>query len=196
MRTKLPGIEPPTKEQLQELLNDARERGQATVSIVFGRKTKISAGASTIRLYGSSGPASSEDAAITWVDKANVEAVFRVSDLAVYLRERNHKCHAIGCDASCKPEHLMCTRHWGMVPGKLQVEVYRAYRVGQCQDQEISRKWLVAAKTAIARVALREHKITDDQAKHMVARAKAFEGSDGQPSSPYDLLAEQAVAQP
>lgn len=36
-----------------------------------------------------------------------------------------HTCHAIDCRAECPPKHLMCVRHWSMVPPPLAAEVYR-----------------------------------------------------------------------
>lgn len=73
-----------------------------------------------------------------------------------------HKCHAIGCETSCAPEFLMCRPHWALVPKKLQVEVWRNYRPGQCNDKRPSREYLEAAKAAIRSVALKEGRLPKD----------------------------------
>lgn len=67
-----------------------------------------------------------------------------------------HHCHAIKCFVSCKPEFLMCGRHWRIVPRSVQAKVYAAYRHGQCEDMSVSLAWLTAAKEAILLVALHE----------------------------------------
>lgn len=66
-----------------------------------------------------------------------------------------HTCHAIGCEAPCKPEMLFCYPHWKAVPAKLQRLVWEAYRHGQCDDKRPSEAWHKAADAAIAVVALR-----------------------------------------
>lgn len=68
-----------------------------------------------------------------------------------------HHCHARGCSASIPPKLLMCGRHWGMVPAKLQVAVYRHYRDGQCDDKNPSEAWHKAADAAIDAVFAKEH---------------------------------------
>lgn len=69
-----------------------------------------------------------------------------------------HHCHARGCPTVTKPEMLMCRKHWYMVPAKLQKEVWKHYRVGQCDDMNPSKEWHVAADAAIAFVAEKERK--------------------------------------
>lgn len=66
----------------------------------------------------------------------------------------SHKCHARGCPTPCRPEYLMCPRHWRMVPPRLQRAVWRTYRDGQCDDMDPSPEWHVAADAAIGFVAL------------------------------------------
>lgn len=68
----------------------------------------------------------------------------------------NHTCHAIDCRTHCKPEHLMCPRHWRMVPRRLQSAVYVTYRPGQCDDMSPSQSWCKAAWAAIEHVAVQE----------------------------------------
>lgn len=68
-----------------------------------------------------------------------------------------HTCHAEGCETSCKPEYLMCGRHWRMVPRDVQRAVYAAYVPGQCNlDPPPSNEWLSAALTAVQAVAAKE----------------------------------------
>lgn len=67
-----------------------------------------------------------------------------------------HTCHAERCTTPCKPEYLMCGRHWRMVPRQIQREVWAAYRPGQCDDMRPSAEWFVAADRAIEAVAIKE----------------------------------------
>lgn len=67
-----------------------------------------------------------------------------------------HHCHAKGCLVACRPEFLMCSRHWSMVPEHLQRAVYRNYREGQCDDRNPSAAWHAAADLAIEAVATNE----------------------------------------
>jgi hypothetical protein len=68
-----------------------------------------------------------------------------------------HHCHAVRCLTPCKPQFLMCGRHWSMVPGLWQQLVLRHYRRGQCDDKSPSFEWCVAADCAVAAVARREN---------------------------------------
>ena len=51
---------------------------------------------------------------------------------------------------------LMCYKHWRMVPRRLQLEVWRTYRDGQCDDWEITHDYAVAAANAVRAVAALE----------------------------------------
>lgn len=68
----------------------------------------------------------------------------------------DHNCHAIACKTRCKPEFLMCGRHWAKVPEVYKKLVWKHYRHGQCDDKEPSPEWHAAADLAIAAVALKE----------------------------------------
>ena len=81
-----------------------------------------------------------------------------------------HTCHAFKCETTCKPEFLMCPRHWRLVPRETQRAVYAAYRPGQCDDMNVSREWLMAAYTAIFRVAVYEGHMTEEESIDAVAR--------------------------
>lgn len=83
-----------------------------------------------------------------------------------------HHCHAKGCTAGCKPEFLMCPRHWRRVPRRTQIAVYRYYRSGQCQDMNPSPEWHAAADVAIAQVAFKERRISQETLSRIVAKAK------------------------
>jgi hypothetical protein len=61
-----------------------------------------------------------------------------------------HHCHAIGCKTPCAPQKLMCSFHWSLVDDRLQLEVYGAYRPGQCDDKRPSAAWWRAAANAVA----------------------------------------------
>lgn len=69
-----------------------------------------------------------------------------------------HRCHALGCDVACKPEHLMCAAHWAMVPVRAQRRVYATYRRGQCDDKRPSHAWMIAANWAIVDVGRKERR--------------------------------------
>mgnify|MGYP001596933112 CR=1 FL=1 len=68
-----------------------------------------------------------------------------------------HTCHAHGCETACKPEFLMCGKHWRMVPRHIQSDVLAAYRPGQCSLNPLpSDAWFDAAFAAVDAVAARE----------------------------------------
>ena len=46
-----------------------------------------------------------------------------------------HGCAADGCAEACPRQHLMCIRHWRMVPAALRREVIAAYRTYQREGQ-------------------------------------------------------------
>lgn len=100
-------------------------------------------------------------------------------------RDRNmtaHFCHAISCTVRCEPEFLMCGRHWGLVPAKLQRAVWATYRRGQCADKRPSEEWHEAADAAIAAVALEEGcppgKLSVNQVRAVLALAPELFGKD------------------
>ena len=71
-------------------------------------------------------------------------------------RAAEHHCHAKNCKTKCKPEYLMCGKHWALVPDKLQKAVYAHYRIGQCEDMNPSEAWHKAADAAISYVFQKE----------------------------------------
>lgn len=68
-----------------------------------------------------------------------------------------HTCHARNCETECKPEMLMCPKHWRMVPAHIQKAVYKHYRPGQCDDKKPSQAWHDAADAAIKAVSAKEN---------------------------------------
>lgn len=68
----------------------------------------------------------------------------------------NHLCHARDCEKECKPEKLMCGKHWAMVPAHIQRAVYKHYRHGQYDDRRPNQEWMDAADAAIRAVAAAE----------------------------------------
>lgn len=84
-----------------------------------------------------------------------------------------HTCHANLCAAPCRPEHLMCPRHWAMVPKAQQDAVLRHYRRGQCQDMRPSAEWFAAAKLAVALVAQMEGKPMSKHQRELLAKEAA-----------------------
>jgi hypothetical protein len=84
----------------------------------------------------------------------------------------SHHCHARNCEVACKPEFLMCPRHWGMVPTAIKRAVLSAYRRGQCDDKKPSRKWFLAAEHAILAVAYKQGLVTKPAA---IAYLQQFE---------------------
>lgn len=72
------------------------------------------------------------------------------------MKSLNHHCHAVACDRDCKPEFLMCFRHWNLVPADLKARVWATYRPGQCNDKRPSAEWHEAADNAIKFVAVLE----------------------------------------
>lgn len=65
----------------------------------------------------------------------------------------DHRCHAHDCKAPCPPRHLMCARHWRMVPKPIQRLVWDTYRPGQERDKIPTRAYLAAQRMACAAVA-------------------------------------------
>lgn len=91
----------------------------------------------------------SGDYPLSWL-VASAQSKLGVPD--VIRRPYEAVCHARGCKVACKPEMLMCLRHWCMVPGPLQAEVWNHYRPGQCDDMQPSEAWFAAADAAIRAV--------------------------------------------
>jgi len=70
-----------------------------------------------------------------------------------------HLCHAEKCRTEVPPRMLMCTKHWGMVPYKLQKAVWAHYVPGQEIRKDPTGEYLDAAMEAINAVADKERGI-------------------------------------
>lgn len=85
--------------------------------------------------------------------------------------EMAHSCHARKCAATCPPTHLMCRRHWAMVPEAIKSAVWRAYAPGQCNLTPIpTEEWHVAADAAIGAVGVLDEGADVDRVKAWVGR--------------------------
>lgn len=60
-----------------------------------------------------------------------------------------------------------------MVPINTQNSVYRYYRDGQCKDLTPSPEWHAAADVAIAQVAHKEGRISQETLSRVIEKAKA-----------------------
>ena len=72
-----------------------------------------------------------------------------------------HTCHATDCEVSVPPEMWGCRTHWFMVPKPIRDRIWRAYRVGQCDDMNPSADYCEAAKDAVIAVAQKEGRVPD-----------------------------------
>lgn len=73
----------------------------------------------------------------------------------------HHRCHALNCNATCPPRHLMCTRHWAMVPRAMQRDVYNSVGLRGPDCDESWAPWWRASHRAIAYVGELERKDWD-----------------------------------
>ena len=86
----------------------------------------------------------------------------------------SHTCHAKNCKTNCKPEYLMCPKHWRMVPKKTQLGVWKFYQAGQCEGKYTpSPEWHASADVAIAQVAQKEGFISEDTLKRIYEKARS-----------------------
>lgn len=72
-----------------------------------------------------------------------------------------HLCHATACSVAVPPEMWGCRRHWFMIPKVIRDRIWRAYRVGQCDDMNPSREYCLVAKDAVIFIAYREGRQPD-----------------------------------
>ena len=73
----------------------------------------------------------------------------------------SHHCHATDCTKPVPPQMWGCRQHWFMVPKPIRDEIWRTYRVGQCDDYKPSAAYLTAARAAVVFVAQKEGKTPD-----------------------------------
>lgn len=72
-------------------------------------------------------------------------------------------CYARDCERECKPEKLMCPKHWRMVPSHIQKEVYKHYRHGQAEGKKPSEDWILAVNAAVKAVSAHENRPDPNQ---------------------------------
>jgi hypothetical protein len=92
-----------------------------------------------------------------------------------------HRCKAMGCEAQVSDEKLMCWGHWRKVPLILRQQVWLHYRPGQEQEGgTFSREWHLAATQAIMAVAVKEKRITEEEARLRLEFVKrSYESEQG-----------------
>lgn len=87
-----------------------------------------------------------------------------------------HTCHAIGCSTPTPPRMWGCGRHWGMVPRRLQVKLWRVYVPGQEQRKDPTPEYLVVAEECVVAVAVKEGHLTPEEASSRVEDRKQTSG--------------------
>ncbi len=83
---------------------------------------------------------------------------------------RVRRCNAACCLATVTRHHLMCPRHWSMVPVTLQLAVTNHYRA-DCRPQTLD--FFTAAADAIEFVASIEKHPLDNPYRRIAERMKA-----------------------
>jgi hypothetical protein len=68
----------------------------------------------------------------------------------------SHHCHATGCNVKVPPEMFLCRRHWFSLPKPMRDRIWATYRLGQCDDKQISHEYAEAAKEAVTYIANKE----------------------------------------
>lgn len=61
----------------------------------------------------------------------------------------SHTCHAKRCDVEVPPRLFMCKTHWGLIPKKMQAELWDSYVPGQEVRKDPTRKYLQVARSLI-----------------------------------------------
>ena len=68
----------------------------------------------------------------------------------------SHTCHATNCEVPVPPTMFMCKQHWFMLPKNMRDAIWDTYRIGQCDDWDISHAYANAARAAVRLIAQRE----------------------------------------
>ena len=183
----------PTIEQLREAVEKADQEGVTTLRFEFARSA--SSKAKTWLLAGPGSPRCLLEPPPHRVAGYNFAATWAVSDIRLWLRGLEHRCHALGCGEPTDPRYLLCPKHWKVLGGKLRVDVLAAYGRGPCRvDTEASvmatRSWIVAATRAVCDVAVKEGNLTPEQGRALVAHAKELPlgPRPDEPRHPYAAL--------
>ena len=72
------------------------------------------------------------------------------------IAELMHTCHATNCKRNVPPEMFMCRQHWFTLPKAMRDRIWATYRVGQCDDWNISHEYAEAARAAVRYIAEKE----------------------------------------
>lgn len=73
----------------------------------------------------------------------------------------SHTCHLPSCREACPPAHLMCRKHWRMVPSDLAKEVYDTVKRRGRRCDETWAPWWRAQALAIDHVLRKTCPATD-----------------------------------
>ena len=65
-------------------------------------------------------------------------------------------CAAYGCRAKVSHNHLMCRKHWFLVPGNIRSQILHICNPGESVDERNSDGWLSLAVAACLAVAVKE----------------------------------------
>ncbi len=88
---------------------------------------------------------------------------------------RVHCCQALGCLVALQRMHLMCPRHWALVPISIQVEITNSYRRQACIN---SPTYYEACAEAIEFVARHERVPTMNRYRSITQRFKERRRTD------------------
>jgi len=67
-----------------------------------------------------------------------------------------HKCAVSTCKKTIPARHLMCPRHWCMVPQHIATDIYREYFTGQRKGTHPTREYAEQVKAALDHIATKE----------------------------------------
>ncbi len=82
---------------------------------------------------------------------------------------RVHCCQASGCLVPLQRLHLMCPRHWAMVPTSIQVEIANSYQRSACIN---SAAYYESCADAIEFVARQENRPATNRYRTITKRFK------------------------
>lgn len=67
--------------------------------------------------------------------------------------DREHNCHAHGCEREVPPSKFACPAHWHALPGKVRAAILREYRRGQERRKDPSKRYMAVQQYAVATLA-------------------------------------------
>ena len=96
-----------------------------------------------------------------------------------------HHCNANDCLAKVDQRHLMCMKHWKLVPEELQFRVWTAYRKRGVPAMNPAgwADYYEAAADAVEYVARSEGKGTNNSFRRMAPKFRAFAAEHAKNSS-------------